>query len=477
MAGYCEDIVLISVFGSAHIDIIGHFLDESSVIDHVGVVDFRVGGTAYNVAAACRRAGRETRLITALPRSALAQFVQAEIAESGMEVRMVETGGHMVGAFSGHVGRDGKLVSAVSFTPIETISFDPEWLSQAISASRLMIADCNLSIDALCLGAQTAQRSGIPYWLAGVSEIKAERAVRAIERGYHVDLLQVNTVECKHLCNTVHAENAAAIARQWRVTLVVTNGKHGATLYTDEGLSTVFTPRQHDIVSAEADATCAGDVLLGQMAASWIRTGDITKSVEAASIIVGEFIRSRTSSTGDGHDHKDLYQSLDRHLQTVADHASRDSMTGLYNRRQAEAAMKQLPPWEPCALVLIDIDQFKHINDTYGHVQGDTIIHEVASILQSCVRNNDIAARWGGDEFLLLLRNISHNDAEMVILRIMAAIQSSSSPIAFSCSVGAQLFSIAEMTTNEAFIAADGALYEVKNHGRNGYRIETHGHQ
>ncbi len=465
------------MFGSAHIDIIGHFLDETSVIDHVGVVDFRVGGTAYNVAAACRRAGHKTRLITALPRSALARFVQTEIAESGMDIRLIETNGHMVGAFSGHVGPDGQLASAVSFTPIESIMFDPEWLSHAVSGSHLLIADCNLSVDTLCLGADTARRAGIPYWLAGVSEIKAGRAAQVMKRGYHVDLVQVNALECKQLCDAIHARDAAAIARQWGSTLVVTNGSLGVTLHTDKGLSTVIVPRTCDIVQAAADTTCAGDVLLGHIALSWLQTGDMMKSVATAILSAGDFIRSRISPVDGGHVHTDLYRSLDRHLETVSDHASRDPMTGLYNRRQAESAINEIQAGEPCALILIDIDQFKHVNDTYGHAQGDTVIHEVSRILQSCVRNNDIAARWGGDEFLLLLRNVSYNDTETVIIRIMTAIQSSSSPIGFSCSVGAQLFLVAEMTINDAFIAADNALYEVKNHGRNNYRIRAYGHQ
>jgi sugar/nucleoside kinase (ribokinase family) len=78
---------MIAVLGSAHLDIVGHIMDNDTVVDHVGFIDVRAGGTAYNIAAACGQAGQPVRLITAMTRSILSRYVQSEALNAGVAVR------------------------------------------------------------------------------------------------------------------------------------------------------------------------------------------------------------------------------------------------------------------------------------------------------------------------------------------------------------------------------------------------------
>ena len=103
--------------------------------------------------------------------------------------------------------------------------------------------------------------------------------------------------------------------------------------------------------------------------------------------------------------------------------ANRDSLTNLYNRNYFNSKAKQILSTSinkqlPLSLVMIDLDGFKAINDQYGHLFGDRVLKHIAKILQSSIREEDILARFGGDEFILLLPNASITNALLVIKRI-----------------------------------------------------------
>ncbi|MBO9679177.1 MAG: GGDEF domain-containing protein [Acidovorax sp.] len=156
--------------------------------------------------------------------------------------------------------------------------------------------------------------------------------------------------------------------------------------------------------------------------------------------------------------------------------ASTDPLTGLSNRRnlidRAEQALQQpRHAGQPTALVIADIDHFKHINDAHGHEAGDRTIVHVATLLARCCRAQDIAARWGGEEFLVLLPATDTGAATLVAERIRAAVAAQplahgSAAIAVTLSLG-----VAEVAHHEplgpAIARADHALYRSKEDGRN----------
>lgn len=162
---------------------------------------------------------------------------------------------------------------------------------------------------------------------------------------------------------------------------------------------------------------------------------------------------------------------LRRHYQT----SIQDALTGLPNRRGAMAAIEAL--WREGgahvhAALLIDIDNFKSINDTHGHAVGDEVLRRLAQALQGCLRPGDVTARLGGDEFLIFARDCDRNGAELVAMRLLAAVRAATTPVPFSVSVG---ISVAANPLHGGFDLlyrqADKALYRAKDEGRNRFEV------
>ncbi|BCE00773.1 diguanylate cyclase [Marinicellulosiphila megalodicopiae] len=150
-----------------------------------------------------------------------------------------------------------------------------------------------------------------------------------------------------------------------------------------------------------------------------------------------------------------------------------DELSNLYNRHGFNetsrhtfdyASRKKLP----IAFMLIDIDLFKEINDNFGHQIGDEIIAAVGSVLNSCLRQQDIAARWGGDEFLVFFSDCDEQNARTVAQRIQHKFNLKTAKYQCSCSIGlVALDQINQREFSQLYDLADQALYEAKERGRN----------
>lgn len=145
-----------------------------------------------------------------------------------------------------------------------------------------------------------------------------------------------------------------------------------------------------------------------------------------------------------------------------------DSLTGLPNRRQFHSAYPQsieqaLATNVPLALMLIDFDHFKDINDREGHPAGDDKLREVARNLQAVMRRGDLVARYGGDEFIVVAPHATRNDALVLAERLrQAAVECHA-----SVSIGLAIFPEDARDQEKLIEAADGALYRAKAAGRN----------
>jgi diguanylate cyclase (GGDEF)-like protein len=111
------------------------------------------------------------------------------------------------------------------------------------------------------------------------------------------------------------------------------------------------------------------------------------------------------------------------HSMILRELAMIDALTGLYNRRFAEQRLvaevaRSARKGHPLTVVLLDLDEFKHINDTYGHPAGDLVLQEFAAALNRAIRGGDLAVRWGGDEFLLILPECNHEQLKLVLDRL-----------------------------------------------------------
>jgi diguanylate cyclase (GGDEF)-like protein/PAS domain S-box-containing protein len=160
--------------------------------------------------------------------------------------------------------------------------------------------------------------------------------------------------------------------------------------------------------------------------------------------------------------------------------ASRDGLTGLYNHRRfveelATTAARARRYNHPLSLMLVDVDHFKQINDTYGHPAGDTVLLEIAGRLQKGVRSTDAVGRLGGDEFAVLLPETDREGADILAQRLLESVRrpvelSSGDMIPVTISLGVVSRTGMQITSGEALLQeADEALYAVKRTGRNGY--------
>ena len=154
-----------------------------------------------------------------------------------------------------------------------------------------------------------------------------------------------------------------------------------------------------------------------------------------------------------------------------------DSLTSLYNRSKLDAILSdQLARFKRTqrefTLLMMDIDHFKTLNDTYGHLTGDEILAAVARILVQSIRSIDYAARYGGDEFIIILVETSAEQALKTAERIRSQIEhmrysSSGSTITVTVSIGIVQCQSGDTIPTEVFARADRALYEAKHAGRN----------
>ncbi len=166
-------------------------------------------------------------------------------------------------------------------------------------------------------------------------------------------------------------------------------------------------------------------------------------------------------------------------LRTVADRrqAMYDGLTGLFNRRAFDDLLRRSlatvgRTGNPLALVIVDLDHFKAVNDTHGHDAGDAVLRDFADLLRSVCRPSDLPSRWGGEEFALLLPETGSEEGILVAERLRAAIESHAFPAAGKLTASLGIAVATEAEDVDAFWKrADEALYRAKEDGRN--RVEA----
>jgi diguanylate cyclase len=180
---------------------------------------------------------------------------------------------------------------------------------------------------------------------------------------------------------------------------------------------------------------------------------------------------------------RDEVQQLRGQMGALQNQALTDPLTRLRNRRGFEQAVAEITDGRAehlggCAVLMADIDHFKRVNDKYGHLIGDQVIRAAAQVLQHNVKGRDVAARWGGEEFIVLLPQTHGQGAAVVAENLRVAFsktrikrggkQELSEPVTISIGVAEAM---AGESLEQAVGRADAALYAAKNAGRNCVRV------
>jgi len=149
-----------------------------------------------------------------------------------------------------------------------------------------------------------------------------------------------------------------------------------------------------------------------------------------------------------------------------------DTLTGIYNRKKLQESLaleikKSYRYDQVFSIILVDIDHFKNVNDTYGHLTGDNVIKGICDLISNNIRDIDLFARWGGEEFVIMITNQNKNEAKQLAEKIRVQINTTKiDNLDITCSFGISQY---EQGDNDKMIfkKADEALYQAKETGRN----------
>jgi diguanylate cyclase (GGDEF)-like protein len=171
-----------------------------------------------------------------------------------------------------------------------------------------------------------------------------------------------------------------------------------------------------------------------------------------------------------------------RNLAIAEIRAATDGLTGLPNKRAVTDTLKRMfaeasTTESPLALLLLDLDHFKNVNDQRGHAVGDQVLANVGAVLRGVLRSRDFAGRNGGEEFAILLPNTEIEGALLIAERVRATVAEISLPgtnVAVTVSIGVAVFPDHASTADRLERLADAALYTAKRHGRNRVELAEH---
>jgi diguanylate cyclase (GGDEF)-like protein len=163
--------------------------------------------------------------------------------------------------------------------------------------------------------------------------------------------------------------------------------------------------------------------------------------------------------------------------------ATTDALTGIFNRRQLltraaelytmmQRSQDKMAEGIGLGVVMIDVDYFKMVNDTHGHLAGDSILHDLTKRIETVLRPYDVFGRYGGEEFMLFLPNTSCEEAKLISCRVLNAVsgqpyQIADQSITVTTSIGCTWTDGSEENLDNILIRVDNLLYEAKRNGRN----------
>ncbi|WP_298753479.1 ammonium transporter [uncultured Arcobacter sp.] len=209
----------------------------------------------------------------------------------------------------------------------------------------------------------------------------------------------------------------------------------------------------------------------------WVETIDSIVSIMKTGNIQKKVYEERDTEIGIVAKFFNLLLSILREKNTVLTNTNKnlrlkayyDALTGIYNRRGLEENIKNMNLSFNYSIAILDIDKFKDVNDTFGHDVGDTILKELSALISKKIRQNDIFARWGGEEFILLLQTKDLAIAEKITDKLRSDIEKADFSIVkhITVSFGISNFKTSKQTFDEVFKNADNALYQAKESGRN----------
>lgn len=447
------------VVGSAHLDVLATVTGDDLAIDKIGRVSIDVGGTGANIAINMSNLGSKVTMLTAMNDSVFSRIVKKFMTSHGVDM-VVETFSGPDAVFSAHIDKEGEMTSAVSSMPVGLYAFSEDAVRDHLAGADCMILDCNISAHELDRLTTIANSMLVPVFVAAVSE---EKSLRINEITGKVECVFMNGKEAAYFRShcLYGIGSFEDMAKAMQTSLVITMGAEGAIFSNDSQTIRIPPPK----IKGGVNFLGAGDAFMAATVFSHINDmRTMQEAVIAGARMASEVSRNPNCNTGVAGAVLDI-------LEDIEYRASRDALTGLVSRGHVHEVSQQaiestIAAGAKVSVIVIDIDRFKNINDTLGHDIGDRVIQGVAKIIRRCVRDTDIASRWGGDEFVVILPDTDTPIATVIAERIRSSVRNEMKE--FDVTVSCGVSSISEMadSMDSVLKRADVMLYTAKNSGR-----------
>ena len=444
---------MIIIIGSVHLDIIGRIKGvDLEYEDYIGDVSVELGGQGYNILLSISALKVKPKFITYIHnKSIVKDVINAMLEDRSFLVHMPEqktSEAKREGAYIG-IFKDHKLIKSLIATPVESADLEIDFLNKNIFEEDLLILDGNCSIKTMVNSLTLAKSLKVHNSVCVVSYKKLYKILSLLKNNMFPDTLYFSDIYIFNIFKKNLDESDIDGLKVFNF-IEIFVFDYGNLIYYNKGNKTIYEDlfdnkqMSNNLVYRDTFIACI----------EYLR--DKNYNIEAAKKL-SKYISYKVN------DLKNL--DIREDLSVIQNKSKFDAMTELYNKdfmmKKLDSSLSDKRNRNLCCMML-DIDKFKNINDTYGHAQGDNIIKELAYNLKKIIRTNDFAGRIGGDEFLLLFLNCNKNN----IIKIYERILSSSDN--YTCSIGVVYHEYSKsISSSELLKLVDDSLYKSKNNGRN----------
>jgi len=397
-----------------------------------------------------------------IPNIPASDHPDAWTADHGLVVKLLDDDHTIIGFLAVDEPRSGRLPTAVTVETLEVFALQ----------AQVAFANARLYTVAQHQAQTMAKLFDVAKMMASTAEFSqvVPSIVRAVQE--RIDTVEVSVVRVygdTALLHSAGADRAGLVLREEPLTgplvaLVDEIAAAGCLVINDVGARPELQDRLHPRARS---LLIAGKQDKGTLFMALSVTSD---KEGAFSTDDRYFLRGLADITAVAMRNADLYEE-------VRFAAERDALTGLRNRRvfwrKLRQALEQATGDRPVALAVVDIDDFKSVNDHHGHDVGDRTLVHVAGRLEGGVRETDSVFRIGGEEFVILLPDTGPTGARMVLERVRESVKRSRLDLpAVTISAGVAVAPLDAATADELFTAADAALYRGKRAGKDRVEVE-----
>lgn len=436
---------------------------DPDIVNKSGILSLGIGGSGYNIAVNIASEGFGVNFLTAMSRSIISGTIVDSVQNAGVDPYIYYQDDLSESGFSAHLVQ-GEVLSSVSSSPVEKIDIPDDIVARAIENVKVVVADFNMSLGVLGKLAFQAQKKDVPFCLIGVSQEKSFKILSLCSNKFIVDLFFTDRAELDYLKERAGEKgqpDSDFISSHIMSWVVVFESSNTVSVFKSDGTKCVL-PEDATSKSRATKLLGAKEMLLAKTLCRIFKNKmSLVNAVSASVPETSKIILAK-------HQSKKNKNPLEEHYRNISAQALSDNLTKLYNRyafiRQASAKSER----KDCAVLMFDIDHFKNINDTYGHDAGDDVLRKMGLIIKDVFRNRDVCARWGGEEFMVLLDDVQDEHCiEMLGERIRGKIQEADFPCGrVTISVGGTVVFCGE-DIDAGIKRADDALYKAKDNGRN----------